>query len=199
MTRGTLPNVICSQLSGFAPPPKHAWFLRKNKSPSSLRTRACFVAWSHVFGCCANRTYPPAPFLRGKGSKALLVASISGCSDGIDRGHKAIKNPSHLPRGTYPPAPFLRGKGSKAPLMASIYGYSDGIDRGHKAIKKPSSIPSQRTYPSAPFLRGKGSKAPLMASIKGCFDGVGRMDHAMNPENLSHHLLAKPIRVPPSS
>ena len=31
-------------------------------------------------------TYPPAPFLRGKGSKVPLMASRSGCSDGVLRG-----------------------------------------------------------------------------------------------------------------
>ena len=33
-------------------------------------------------------TYPPAPFLRGKGSKAPLMAYIYGCSDGVARGHR---------------------------------------------------------------------------------------------------------------
>ena len=57
-------------------------------------------------------TYPPAPFLQGKGSKVPLMAYISSCSDGVARGHKAIKYPSH-----HPPAkpirvpPFLAGRG----------------------------------------------------------------------------------------
>ena len=57
-------------------------------------------------------TYPPAPFLRGKGSKAPLMAYLKGCSDGIDRGHKAIKNPSHHPlvKPIRVP-PFLAGRG----------------------------------------------------------------------------------------
>ena len=52
-------------------------------------------------------TYPPAPFLRGKGSKAPLMAYINRCFDGFDRGQKAIKNPSRYPLAkplTVPPS-----------------------------------------------------------------------------------------------
>ena len=46
-----------------------------------------------------NGTYPPAPFLRGKGSKALLMAYIKGCFDGFERMDRAmnLKNLSHNP------------------------------------------------------------------------------------------------------
>ena len=105
---------------------------------------------------CARGTCPPAPFLRGKGRKALWMAYINRYSDGVARMDHAMnpKNLSRNPRakpltvplmalryGTYPPAPFLRGKGRKALLMAYINSYSDGIDRGHKAIKYPSPLP----------------------------------------------------------
>ena len=53
-------------------------------------------------------TYPPAPFLRGKGSKAPLMASRSGCSDGVLRGHKAIKYPSSIPSQNRSPFPLPR-------------------------------------------------------------------------------------------
>ena len=36
--------------------------------------------------------------LRGKGRKALLMASRSGGSDGVGRGHKALKIPHTIPR-----------------------------------------------------------------------------------------------------
>ena len=59
-------------------------------------------------------TYPPAPFLQGKGSKAPLMAYRSGYSDGVDRGHKAIKYPSSIPsqnRSQFPPSSQEGGLG----------------------------------------------------------------------------------------
>ena len=41
-------------------------------------------------------TYPPAPFLRGKGSKAPLMASRDGYSDGFERMDHAIETQTPL-------------------------------------------------------------------------------------------------------
>ena len=144
MTRGTLPNVICFQLSGFAPPPKHAWFLRKNKSPSSLRTRACFVAGSHVFGRCAKATYPPAPLFASlivgyacaheeRGAQGFLRVCLPSCFDGFERMNHAMKK-RPIPRPL-----SCEERGAHGCLKVCIPGCFDGFGRMDHAIepKKP--------------------------------------------------------------
>ena len=59
-------------------------------------------------------TYPPAPFLRGKGSKVPLMAYSYGYSDGVERGHKAIKKTlTPFPRKTHRHSPLPRRKGAR--------------------------------------------------------------------------------------
>ena len=65
-------------------------------------------------------TYPPAPFLRGKGSKVPLMAYSSGCSGGVGRGHGAMDlSPGSVIRFAHCRLRLcLRGKGRKGLLMA---------------------------------------------------------------------------------
>ncbi len=63
-------------------------------------------------------TYPPAPFLQGKGSKVSLMAYINGYSDSVVREYLS---PGPVIRFAHCRLRLcLRGKGSKAPLMASF-------------------------------------------------------------------------------
>ena len=59
-------------------------------------------------------TYPPAPFLQGKGRKALLMVCIPSCFDGFGRMDRAM-NPKNLSRKSLAKPilvpPFLAGTG----------------------------------------------------------------------------------------